>query len=201
MACFLWPTGQRLAITLGNATLDKILLLLSYIRTFKGSAMNWNLLRTSVILAIASVCVGCGGANYSAVSGKVTYNGEPVANIQLVFSPVSDSTAESLPYSIAVTDETGAFSLKTRDGKPGAAVGLHKVGFAWPDIKSYTVRKLKEQLSESKDDPELTAEIEAKIDDAEKKMASRPTLKADLKTEFTVSEGGTDGANFELTDF
>ena len=163
--------------------------------------MNWNLLRASVILTIACVCMGCGGANYSAVSGTVTYDGEPVANIQLVFSPVSDSTAEGPPFSIAVTDDTGAFSLKTRDGKPGAAVGLHKVGFAWQDIKSYTVRALETQLSESKDDPELTAELKAKIADAEKKLASRSTLKPDLQIEFTVPEDGTDSANFELTEF
>lgn len=163
--------------------------------------MNWNLLRTSALLTIACLCIGCGGSEHPTVSGKVTYDGEPLANIQLVFNPVSDTTAANAPYSTAVTDENGAFSLKTRDGQLGAAIGQHRVGFAWSDIKSYTVRNLKQSLTDSKGDPELEAKFKEKIAAAEQKLASRPTLKANLQTEFTVPAGGSDSVNFELTDF
>jgi len=150
--------------------------------------VNWNLLRTSALLTIACLCIGCGGSEHPTVSGKVTYDGEPLANIQLVFNPVSDTTAANAPYSTAVTDENGAFSLKTRDGQLGAA-------------KSYTVRNLKQSLTDSKGDPELEAKFKEKIAAAEQKLASRPTLKANLQTEFTVPTGGSDSVNFELTDF
>ena len=101
--------------------------------------MNCSVLQTSVILSFACLCMGCGSSEYPTVSGKVTYDGQPLANIEVVFSPLSDSVDTIAPYSTAVTDEAGVFSLKTRDGQLGAVVGQHRVGFAWSDIKSYTV--------------------------------------------------------------
>ena len=163
--------------------------------------MNCSVLQTSVILSFACLCMGCGSSEYPTVSGKVTYDGQPLANIEVVFSPLSDSVDTIAPYSTAVTDEAGVFSLKTRDGQLGAVVGQHRVGFAWSDIKSYTVRNLKQSLSEAEDAPERAAELKDKIAAAKEKLASRPTLKANLKTEFTVPAGGSDSANFELTDF
>ena len=162
--------------------------------------MNWNFLRTVVILAIGCICVGC-GSKYPPVSGKVTYGGKPISGIRLVFSPSDSDTATPGPFSIGVTDEEGAYSLEARDGAPGAIVGLHKVGFDWSDIRSYTMRDLERSLRESQDDPQKVAEVEAKIADVKQKLATRPTLKGNLQTEFTVPEGGTDSADFELTDF
>ena len=161
--------------------------------------MNWNLVRTSVCLTFICLCVGC-GSEYPAVSGKVTYEGKPLANVRLVFNPVAGS-AEPGPFSRGVTDEAGAFSLETRDGKTGAVVGDHKVGFGWSDIRSFTLQELERSLSESKDDPAKVAEIEVKIADVKQKLASRPTLKADLQTTFTVPENGTNEATFELSEF
>ena len=150
------------------------------------------------LLTLVCLCIGC-GSEYPSVTGKVTYDGKPIANVRLVFSPVSDSVPG--PFSVAVTDEEGAFSLKTRDGQSGAVVGPHKVGFDWSDIRSYTLRDLKTNLQESKDNPEKQAKIKAKISEVEQKLASRPEIKAGLETDYTVPEGGAEELLFELTDF
>ena len=163
--------------------------------------MNWNFFRTFVVFAVASVCFGCGSTEFPEVSGKVTFDGEPVSGVRLVFNPVAGDTPDPGPYSTAVTDESGVFVLETRDKKPGAVVGLHTVGFDWQDIRSYTMRNLEKALAESKGIPEEEAKIKAKIADVKQKLASRPKLKAGLQTEFTVPDGGTDSANFELTEF
>jgi len=132
----------------------------------------------------------------------VTYEGEPLSNVRLVFSPVpTENSASTGPFSVAISDEAGAFSLETRDGVPGAVVGLHKVGFDWSDIRSYTMADLKSALQESKGDPEKQARIKAKIADVQQKLDSRPELKAGLQTKFTVTEGGSSEVAFELTNF
>ena len=163
--------------------------------------MNWNFFRMSICLASVCFFVGCGPKSPT-VSGKITYDGKPLANVRVVFNPIPGEDSEPVgPYSVGITDETGTFSLKTRKGKPGAIPGRHKVGFYWSDIKSYSMEGLERSLGEAKGDPEREAVLNAKIADVKQKLASRPTLKADLQTEFTVPDGGTDEANFELTNF
>lgn len=164
-----------------------------------GSSVSKDIFLACVVLTGACLCVGC-GSQYPAVSGKVTYDGKPVSGVQLVFNPIGESV-DSGPISLSVTDEQGVFSLETRDGKSGAVAGQHKVGFDWSDIRAYTMRELERSLSEAKGIPEKEAEIKARIAEVKQKLASRPKLKAGLQTMFTVPEGGTDAANFELTDF
>ena len=160
--------------------------------------MNLNLFRTLVVLSFVCFCVGC-GSSYPPVSGKVTYAGEPISGIRLVFSPAeTDNTREPGPFSVGVTDEEGFYTLETRDGKPGAVVGVHNVGVDWADIRSYTMRDLERALSESRDDPELVAKYEAKIADVKQKLASRPKLRPNLQVKYTIPEGGTDSADFEI---
>lgn len=150
------------------------------------------------LLTLTCLCLGC-GSEYPSVSGKVTYDGEPIANIRVVFSPISDS--DPGPFSVAVTDDEGAFSMETRYGQSGAVVGPHKVGFDWSDIRSYTMRDLKRNFQESKGNPEKQAKITAKIAEVEQKLASRPKLKPALETDFKVPKSGADDILFELTDF
>ena len=160
--------------------------------------MNLNLVGTSICLTFICLCFGC-GSEYPDVSGKVTYEGQPLAGIRLVFNPVGDTGAPG-PFSAGVTDEAGAFSLETRDGKSGAVAGLHKVGFDWSDIRSYTMRDLTTSLREAGDDPNKTAKIKARIAEVKQTLASRPTLNANLQTSFTVPKNGTEEANFEITE-
>ena len=51
----------------------------------------------------------------SSCRGKVTYDGEPLAKIRVVFNPIPvGGSAVPGPYSTGVTDEEGNFSLETR---------------------------------------------------------------------------------------
>lgn len=80
---------------------------------------------TVLWLAIA----GCGGESVEVapVSGRVTLNGQPVANHFVGFQPVSGAASGAIGSS-GVTDSEGRFTLKTVDGKhEGAVVGKHQV--------------------------------------------------------------------------
>ena len=81
------------------------------------------------------ISVGCKGNGFSLapVSGIVTVDGEPVADLTIVFYPKStDENPAPGPFSMGKTDSEGKFTLVSRDGKPGAVVGPHRVGFELP---------------------------------------------------------------------
>ena len=164
--------------------------------------MQRNFFRVSTVVAVALFCVGCGpSSEYSTVSGKVTYDGAPLPSIRVVFNPLPvGNSAVAGPLSLGVTDDEGNFSLKTRDGFAGAVAGPHKVGFYWADVGVTQLASLKVSLAESKNSPEDEAKIKKLIAEVEQKLKSRPKLKGDLQTKFTVPEDGTDQAVFELTD-
>ncbi|MCA9248156.1 MAG: hypothetical protein KDA42_13605 [Planctomycetales bacterium] len=67
--------------------------------------------------------VGCGasGPEIVPVTGEVHFNGQPVADADVLFAPDSGRPA------VAHTDETGQFQLKTRTAGDGASVGHHHV--------------------------------------------------------------------------
>jgi hypothetical protein len=77
--------------------------------------------------------VGCGrhpGTQPTAkVTGTVTYNGQPIERVSVVFTPESGRPASG------VTDASGKFTLSTFAPGDGALPGLHKVGLREaPDI-------------------------------------------------------------------
>lgn len=158
--------------------------------------------RASSIVLLAVLCGGCGsGSKYPVVTGLVTYEGEPLPKIRLVFNPTPvGNSAVAGPYSTGVTDQEGRFTLETRNGDGGAVAGSHTVGFYWSDIGVTTLSSLKDSLREVKDSPEDAAKIESLIAEVEQKLKSRPKLRHDLQTKFTVPAEGTDQASFELTD-
>jgi len=75
------------------------------------------------IIFLSSLC-GCGGATdapeLAIVEGTVTWQGKPLADAGVAFTP------DSGPVAIGQTDDAGHFSLSTH-GQPGAAVGTHQV--------------------------------------------------------------------------
>ncbi|HEY2786676.1 MAG TPA: hypothetical protein VGJ05_17060, partial [Fimbriiglobus sp.] len=79
-----------------------------------------------LLLAVTLALVGAGcsrGPTLAPVSGTVTLNGKPLANVQVEFWPEG-----SAPRSVGMTDQQGRFTLTTDgEGKPGAVVGSHKV--------------------------------------------------------------------------
>jgi len=79
---------------------------------------------TCILLLIsANALYGCGGSEgpqVAAVEGTVTWEGKPLADAGVAFTP------EKGPVAIGRTDEAGKFSLSTQ-GRNGAVVGSHRV--------------------------------------------------------------------------
>ncbi|XZE19063.1 carboxypeptidase-like regulatory domain-containing protein [Pirellulaceae bacterium SH449] len=78
-------------------------------------------------LMIGFLLTGCnskeGRVQTHKVSGKVTYNGSPVASATVTFSPQESGT----PAAMGITDGQGVYTLTTYDSGDGAAAGLYKV--------------------------------------------------------------------------
>ena len=153
-----------------------------------------------VLLGVTSfTSMGCGGGKYPAVSGKVTANGEPVANVRVVFTPsASGDNHTPGPWSKGVSDENGIFSLKTRYGELGAVAGPHKVGFEWADIDFDSLSGLKRQLAEAKGDDARRADVKKMIGELKQKMKSRPKIDFLKVVAIDIPKEGTDSANFEI---
>lgn len=81
-------------------------------------------------LAVALLATGCGGgqgAKTYPVQGKVTLQGQPLADVVVSFYPDQGSRAPS-----GITDSQGAFALSTFESKDGAPAGNYRVAVAEP---------------------------------------------------------------------
>jgi hypothetical protein len=125
---------------------------------------------------------GCGsGQNLAPVSGQVTLNGKPVAEIAVTFQPVaSEGNNAPGPTAVGVTDSDGRYSLKPL-GEPGsgATIGKNVVKFSAnvtvTDTSEEGLRKMKAAVQ------------------------IPPRYWADSKLEFDVPKGGSSNADFQLT--
>jgi hypothetical protein len=140
--------------------------------------MRWLSLLSLPLLLLA----GCGGEPYKVapVSGRVTLNGQPLANASVTFSPVATGgNLEPGPGSYATTDTDGRYTLKIIGKESrGAVVGKHKVRIA-----------LVEQERDPSDDrPKRTT-----VKQLPEKYNAKTTLEVD------VPDKGTDSADFQLT--
>ena len=72
---------------------------------------------------------GCGDSRNSAsVSGKITLNGQPLADMGVTFEPMGGNAARG---SYGKTDASGSYTLSFIDNdQPGAIIGKHQVSFA-----------------------------------------------------------------------
>jgi hypothetical protein len=70
---------------------------------------------------------GCSrGPQFAAVEGKVTVDGRPLKDVEVLFLPDPD-TGTVGPASTSYTDEHGHYRLRTNKGRGGAVVGTHRV--------------------------------------------------------------------------
>lgn len=79
-------------------------------------------------LALALVClsmVGCGGDKLATVEGTVTFDGRPLRDATIVFSPRNGARP-----STAKTDENGHYRLLFTPKQAGAEVGQHTVSIS-----------------------------------------------------------------------
>jgi hypothetical protein len=131
-------------------------------------------------LALIVFIAGCGGGqSYSTarVSGRVTLDGQPLANAAVVFQPVAGKDRNPGPGSGGTTDADGRYTLSVvGTGSRGAVIGKHQV----------RITLAPEDADPTDDRPHKHKELPAKYN-----------LKTTL--EFTVEPGGTDKADFPLT--
>jgi len=122
---------------------------------------------------------GCGGGeSYDLVdvSGRVTLDGKPLADVRVGFQPDSGK-ADPGPGSAGVTDDDGRYTLQavSASNKTGAVVGKHIVRMS----------VVSEQDS---------------ADDADASMSSGlPPKAGNGSLTFEVPVDGTDTADFDLT--
>ena len=155
---------------------------------------NTNLLVLLFAFALL-ICGGCGKPKYPSVSGVITVDGEPVSMVRVVFAPVSTADNHSPgPWAKGVTDETGRFVLRTRDGIWGAVVGTNSVGFEWDDISFDAMSELREQIELGTN----VASANARLKEIKQKLASRIDLRTVKSPVFVVPAAGTSNADFEL---
>jgi len=85
-------------------------------------------LRLFLPLCLLLTAVGCGGAGFVPVSGKVVLNGKPLPKAKVVFAPIPTSGIEAGPPSVGETNDQGEFTLTVQSkNTPGALVGQHRV--------------------------------------------------------------------------
>jgi hypothetical protein len=122
-------------------------------------------------LAVLLCLTGCGGSKVAPVAGRVTLDGKPLAETQVILEPV-----EGLPEdtSTGETDADGQYALHRMDGTQGALVGTHRV-------KLTTLK------------PDLASDERAPVP-----RDRVPSRYRDGSLTFDVPEGGTTSADFAL---
>ena len=126
---------------------------------------------------LTALLAGCGSDKTAPVSGRITVNGNPLANASVTFAPVGGKdNQEPGPSSAAITDADGRYSLRLigQEGR-GAMIGKHKVRIA-----------LQEELDTTTDEPVKLKQLPLHYN-------------GQTKLEFDVPAGGTESANFDLT--
>lgn len=135
-----------------------------------------------VFSLIGLLAIGCGSkVDLAPVSGTVTFEGEPVGEIRVVFEPIVSENEEMSDYytSFGITDEAGQYEMKTEvDSQllPGAVVGKNTVRFVCMKRESF----MNEGLMDSRAVYDL------------------PEKAKDKSMTFTVPKEGTNDANFDL---
>ena len=138
------------------------------------------MMRIALFGLMLLVVVGCGGGpDLAAVSGRVTYDGKPLADATVGFYPLGSHTTI---LSSGKTNASGEYTLTTvKDNKAGAVVGKHRV--------SITV------------EPNLSGESDLPADKLPKNRPPRiPAKYQGTESELScdVPSGGKTDANFEL---
>lgn len=137
------------------------------------------LIRITCASIVCLFLVGCGhdGPSVVPVSGTVTLDGKPLADVSLSFVPrsPSESSLTAGPGSLGKTDAEGRFRLSTVDGRDGAVVGNHIVRLVPATIDG-----------SNPDTPGISATGELPIN------AGDGTIR------FLVPDAGTTQANFSL---
>ena len=166
---------------------------------------NFSLIAVALSTSFLIAITGCGnGGSLAPVSGTVTYDGEPVPKLKVIFSPepVGDNNSVG-PYSKGVTDENGRFELATRYKDPGAFIGMHRLSFEYKDISAMALGDLQSDMSDAKDagDKEEFSKVKKRIADMKAKLKGRPILGNFQAVIVDVPSGGINDYQLDLKEF
>jgi hypothetical protein len=125
-------------------------------------------MRSRVLLGLLAVgCAllsGCGAATMAPVKGRVLFNGKPVPDAALTFSPLgAEGQKETGKPGTGYTDENGNFELSTFKNYDGALIGSHSVSVMVPDTHPMKCTRFKQLTLEVKPGQnEFTIEMDPK---------------------------------------
>ncbi|HBE67297.1 MAG TPA: hypothetical protein DDW52_04030 [Planctomycetaceae bacterium] len=88
-----------------------------------------------LLLTVLPLSVGCGPPPMQSVKGTVSFNGKPLANCKVGFSPdVEIFNPDRHGYGAGLTEADGSFTIQHPQGVEGIWAGDYKVTFvAWVD--------------------------------------------------------------------
>jgi hypothetical protein len=122
-------------------------------------------LQALALLACLAMYSGCGGPHefggivVHPVSGKATYDGEPLVDASVVLHPVAP-TGDDFYLPRGKVQSDGTFQLSTYSQFDGAPEGEYKVVFDWvgshDGLSEDEIDELEQQLPEEYTSPELT---------------------------------------------
>ena len=79
--------------------------------------------------------------------------------MEVVFYPKpTEENPTPGPFSVGTTDNEGKFTLVTRNGDPGAVIGINQVGFELPGASQSALDAAKNNLQELMGDPAANKE-------------------------------------------
>lgn len=158
-----------------------------------------------LLFVAVAITAGCSNAGLGPVSGKVTLDGKPLADVEVLFAPMAvEGNSNPGVYSFCKTDSEGNYELKTKDGKRGAVIGPHSVTIQYPDEGD--IEETRDELLDAMEDAqdpegggsaEDVAEIKARLGKLRKRENSRPKIPG-FDNILEVPKGGIVPCNFEL---
>ncbi|MCA9184927.1 MAG: hypothetical protein R3E01_23400 [Pirellulaceae bacterium] len=145
----------------------------------------------AILLTIIGTTIGCGrGPNVVPVSGRITMDGQPLADAAITTQPMAGENSNSPgPGSFGKTDADGHYELElVKPAKKGAIVGTHRVIIS-PSSASTPPVVTQEAADSYSDDP-----------NANRLPAVRrwPASLNDGSLTLEVPPGGRDDADFNL---
>ena len=146
--------------------------------------------RLAWAVVLPCLLAGCGGAEYEVVpvSGRVTLDGKPLADVGLMFVPLSEGRDNPNigPGSLGRTDADGRFALQTVRGEDGAVTAKHIVRMSMASDGG---------AEEGSDEFTPEGDVKRKPTATKSKL---PQHAVDGSLTFDVPAAGTDQANFHL---
>jgi len=142
----------------------------------------------SIVLILFAVgCANRSGPPIAAVSGKITVDGQPIADVIVTFEPIAtDVSADQRSTSLGITGADGKYVIKGGGEQfNGALVGKHKVTLA-----------LKEPEGMDELDPKYNVRTEMKKLKNFKQFPKRYNASSELT--FDVPANGSNQADFDI---